>query len=615
MRPQAWGPHDPDLSPARRRPHRPPHAARVHLQRQALRGPRRRHARLRAARQRRRRRRAELEISPAAGHRRLRRGGAQRDRAAGRGRRHGAERARDRGGAPRRPRREQCERVAERRFRRAGVRGSLRALHAGGFLLQDVHVAEIVLDEVRARHPQGVRPGHMPVRAGPRPLRQDERPLRRAGRGRGPRRTRRGAGGGQGRRARHPRRRAGRVRRQPAFASRRRGRRRGPGGRRCDRRRAAHGVGGADGRPAAVDGGGAAPAAQHRVRLPRPQLPDGRRASHRSSAAGRAQGAARAHMARAREAGGAGDGRHGTPARLRQQRPAGRDAGLGRGHVSQPLRCRARQARRRVHQQRQRVSHGAPSCRRGHRGRGGRRRAPCAEGRVARARAQGGHRGDRTRRDRRHPRQAARRRRGRHGARRQGHCCRRSGAHAALRPRGDVRRLEPRRAPPCAIGRPPALRSRQGVLRAGSPGAGRMFRRRRQRQLRAARVPHRRRRRGCRGRAPGRIHRRDRRLDTHRRRRRGGTPRAAVGGAIAARHRARAASSSSTCRTTSPPPTSSWRRARATARSSTSSATRRWASAPTRARPATSTVSRSSRRRRHRIARSAPPPSGRPTRR
>ena len=44
---------EPDLPLARRRPHRPPHAAAFHVQRQALRGARRRHARLRAARQRR----------------------------------------------------------------------------------------------------------------------------------------------------------------------------------------------------------------------------------------------------------------------------------------------------------------------------------------------------------------------------------------------------------------------------------------------------------------------------------------------------------------------------------------------------------------------------------
>ena len=69
---------EPDLPLARRRPHRPPHAAPLHVQRQALRGARRRHARLRAARQRRQRRRAELEIPPAARHRRLRRRGAQR---------------------------------------------------------------------------------------------------------------------------------------------------------------------------------------------------------------------------------------------------------------------------------------------------------------------------------------------------------------------------------------------------------------------------------------------------------------------------------------------------------------------------------------------------------
>ena len=88
-------------------------------------------------------------------------------------------------------------------------------------------------------------------------------------------------------------------------------------------------------------------------------------------------GAARAHLARAREAGGARDRRDGAAARLREQRPSRRDAGLRGVRLRQPLRRAARHAGRRVHQQRQRVPDGAAPRRRRHRSGGGRRsRAP-----------------------------------------------------------------------------------------------------------------------------------------------------------------------------------------------------------------------------------------------
>ena len=72
--------------------------------------------------------------------------------------------------------------------------------------------------------------------------------------------------------------------------------------------------------------------------------------------------------------------------------------------VSQPLRRGARHARRRVHQQRQRVSHGARLAAAGIAVAAVVDARRDAEGRAARARAQGRHRGDRQRRRRRHPR-------------------------------------------------------------------------------------------------------------------------------------------------------------------------------------------------------------------
>ncbi len=327
--------HDPGLPPARRRPHRPPHAARVHVQRQALRGPRRRHARLRAARQRR----------------------AAWSRGAG----SITGRAASSPAAWRSPTRSCSSKPAPATVPNA--RATEVELY-DGLVANSVNAWPSVDFDVMAFAglfarfmPAGfyyktfmwprsfwMKYEHFIRKAsglGTAPTAPDPDHYDRMNAhcdvlvvGGGPAGLAAALGGGQGRRARHPRRRAERIRRQPAVASRRRGRRRGSGGRRLDRRRDADGVGDADRRPAADDARGAAPAAQHRVRLSRPQLPDHRRAPHRSSAAGRAQGAARARVARAREAGRAGDGRDRTPARLRQQRPAGRDAGLGGVHVS-----------------------------------------------------------------------------------------------------------------------------------------------------------------------------------------------------------------------------------------------------------------------------------------
>ena len=236
----------------------------------------------------------------------------------------------------------------------------------------------------------------------------------------------------------------------------------------------------------------APPAAQHRVRLSRPELPHDRRAPDRSSAAGGPQGAARARVARAREAGGARDGRDGAAARLREQRSPRRDAGLGGVRVRESLRRPARHARGRLHQQRQRLSDRASPCHGGHRSGGRRRRAPGAARRAARTRAQGRHRSDRPRRRRRCPRHAARRGRRRDVARRERHRRHGSGHHLRVRSPRDLGRLEPDRASARAIGRQAALRRREGLLRPGNRGAGGTLRRRRQRQFLARRLPRRR---------------------------------------------------------------------------------------------------------------------------
>ena len=266
--------------------------------------------------------------------------------------------------------------------------------------------------KLRALHPQGVRPRHRAHRARSRPLRQDERPLRRAGRGRRARRDspRRWAAGRAGARviladeqsefggSLLSHRDVAAVAADPAAdgsidgAQRRWRGWRGPS------------------RSSQTMPDVRAAAAQHRVRLSRPQLPDDRRAPHRSSAAGAsARGRASASGACARSrwcwrpapSSGRWSSRN-------NDRPGVMLASRG-VRVRQPLRRAARHARRRVHQQRQRVSDRAAPRRRGHRGGGGRRRAPRAARRAARARAQGRHRGDRQRGRRRRARHVARR--------------------------------------------------------------------------------------------------------------------------------------------------------------------------------------------------------------
>ncbi len=144
-------------------------AADLHVQRPHVSGPSGRHARLRAARERRALRRAQLEVSPAARHRD---GGCRRaecGRAARNRRVHGAECARDRSRAVSGTRRDEREREAEHRERSHGDQPEVRALHSGGLLLQDVHVAAQVLAEVRGSDPrcsgsrQGARACSTPI--------------------------------------------------------------------------------------------------------------------------------------------------------------------------------------------------------------------------------------------------------------------------------------------------------------------------------------------------------------------------------------------------------------------------------------------------------------------
>ena len=92
----------------------------------------------------------------------------------------------------------------------------LSPLLPGRVLLQDLHVAAVVLAPVRAADPPRCRHGRGAARARSRPLRARARPLRRADRGGGPGGPGRGARRGPQRRARDPRRRAGGARRVAA---------------------------------------------------------------------------------------------------------------------------------------------------------------------------------------------------------------------------------------------------------------------------------------------------------------------------------------------------------------------------------------------------------------
>ena len=172
----------------------------------------------------------------------------------------------------------------------------------GRLLLQDLHVAAGLVDDLRALHPPGGGPGPA-RRAEPDPDRYDKmlRALRRAGGRRRSRRPRGRARRGPSGRPRPARRRAGRAGRQPARPRRHGG---------IDRRRARapQWLGTALAELAAlpeVHGS----AAHHGLRLSRPQPRRPVERLHRSSAAAGRRAAAPAAVARAREAGGARDRR------------------------------------------------------------------------------------------------------------------------------------------------------------------------------------------------------------------------------------------------------------------------------------------------------------------
>ena len=139
------------------RAHRPFRFVRVHLRRRALHGIPGRHAGLRAARERRPARGAQLQVPPPPGHLRVRSRGAQRARP----RRHRttgrAEPEGDPGRAVRRARGREPEPLADARIRRGGAGQHRLEAVPGRFLLQDVHVARLVVDALRALHPQGRR--------------------------------------------------------------------------------------------------------------------------------------------------------------------------------------------------------------------------------------------------------------------------------------------------------------------------------------------------------------------------------------------------------------------------------------------------------------------------
>ena len=187
-------------------------------------GPRRRHARLGAARQRRPPDGPLVQVPPPARRRlrRLRRA----ERADGhppRPRPLRAEHPRHHPGAARRPRGRRARTAGPRSPSTSGaINDSLGIAVLGRLLLQDLHVAARLLGPgLRAGHPQRRRPRRLADRARRRPLRQPLRPCRRAGRRRRPRRPRRRARRRPLRRQGHARRRDRRARRHAPLRARR----------------------------------------------------------------------------------------------------------------------------------------------------------------------------------------------------------------------------------------------------------------------------------------------------------------------------------------------------------------------------------------------------------
>ena len=330
------------LPAAFRGSHRSREARGLLVRRQALHRLCRRHPRLRAARPRRAPGRAELQIPSSARCGRRRGGGAQRPRPARHRCVRRAERAGDPGGGPRRAGRRKPELLAERQVRRRrGERPALRA-DPRRLLLQDLHVARTLVDEVRALHPArgGARPrAH---RAGSGHLRQVIRALRRPGGGGRPERARGGPCRGADRCAGAGGRRASRAGRPPA--------RHPPG----DRRRVRTGVDLGHAVRSRGDGRSAGPAAGHRPRLLRSQLPHRPRAAHRPSPVPRAAWSGPpAPVEGTRETGRARHRRARAPAGVQEQRPPGSDARVRGPELRQPVRGPSRDGRGGVHQQRQ----------------------------------------------------------------------------------------------------------------------------------------------------------------------------------------------------------------------------------------------------------------------
>ena len=159
--------------PPEPRPRRPRPPGPLHLRRQGLPGPRRRHPRLGAARQRRPPDGPVVQVPPPA---RRRLGGLRR---AERPLRHPprprplrAQHPRHPPGAPRGARGDEPEPLAVARLRHGRDQRQPRLAVLGRLLLQDLHVAALLLGpRLRAGDPQRRRPRRLPDRARRRPLR------------------------------------------------------------------------------------------------------------------------------------------------------------------------------------------------------------------------------------------------------------------------------------------------------------------------------------------------------------------------------------------------------------------------------------------------------------
>ena len=248
-----------------------------------------------------------------------------------------AERARDAGRDLRGTRRREPEPLACARLRRDGPERPVRAAHAGGVLLQDLHVAAFGLASlVRACHTPRSRTRSRTVCAGPRSLRPAVRTLRRARGRRRPGGPRCRARGVSVRRTGHALRRAARTRWLAARRARRDDRR--PAGAtmalRCDRDARS-----ASERDAAEPHDG--------LRLLPAQPGRSLRAPHGPSGGAPGRHTARAPLAGPGPRGRACDRRGRAAARIPGQRPPGRHARVRRLDVSAPLRRQRRLAHRR----------------------------------------------------------------------------------------------------------------------------------------------------------------------------------------------------------------------------------------------------------------------------